>query len=406
MGIKIIHTVWTNPPLSKVASFCLDRLREINPGYDVRLHTGAELFGPYREAFLLGTSFEVQKADLIRLACLEKFGGWYVDLDMVALRSIEELEGFIQEPRLTVAQHTDKRLCNNVLYGEPGWECFDRARYLIHESLSRRGEQRTRAMYGPDLCAGLQEYGMVNIIPKELVNPYGTHVSAVKAFGALLEERDYWSENEIPEPVMYHLWGQRSKALDALGFGVEKNPWEVFSQRWKSGGSETDCGVNSKKCNAVTDIGFIRRVLDDYDCTVVNDAGCGDFNWIIDLPGIYALDYRGYDLCEPPLSKRLLPFVQLNIATHPMRPCDVILCRDTLFHFPNKEVEATLELFRQSAPFLIASSSPTADNSKRHQWNDVIQKCYSPVNLNYWLGEPLDSVEVRENRILGIWAIK
>lgn len=84
------------------------------------------------------------------------------------------------------------------------------------------------------------------------------------------------------------------------------------------------------------------------------DAGCGDFNWIKEVP--LALDwYLGVEIV-PELATRnrqiygdgVRRFVHGNIARDELPQADVILCRDCLVHFSFEDARAALRNFKKS----------------------------------------------------------
>lgn len=145
----------------------------------------------------------------------------------------------------------------------------------------------------------------------------------------------------------------------------------------------------------------LAMIFREYDVRVVNDAGCGDFNWMkrVDLSGI---DYLGYDIVQ---WGEALPFKKLNIATEVMRKCDLIICRDVLFHLPNEVVSQAIDLFRQSGDYLFATSHYNA-KPERHRWSTIIQKNYSPVDLTrseFGLGKPINTFKETPSQYMGLW---
>jgi hypothetical protein len=183
-----------------------------------------------------------------------------------------------------------------------------------------------------------------------------------------------------------------------------ESPWQVFKERWnrEETGGETECGYGSMWIHAQGCAAWLPTIFAKYQIKVLNDAGCGDLNWIsrVDLSGV---NYLGYDLVPPPTM--ILPFCIGNIAREVMRPADAVLCRDVLFHFPNVEVLRTLALFRQSARLLILTSAPGA-SPDRHEWSPRLLDNFTPIDMEPLLGKPLDFVdEPRFGRIVGIWSI-
>lgn len=188
----------------------------------------------------------------------------------------------------------------------------------------------------------------------------------------------------------------------APGFGAQPlDPWRAFEARWVSGGSETACGVGSTWAFAKAFAAWLPGLLKRHSIEVLNDAGCGDFNWMkrVDLAGV---DYLGYDIVPP--ARTILPFQKLNFVEADMRPADAVLCRDVLFHFPTDVVETALARIKTSAPVLIATSHPGA-RVHRHRWSTGVG--FSALDLVPLLGSPLETLpEAHSGRIVGLWRLK
>ena len=181
---------------------------------------------------------------------------------------------------------------------------------------------------------------------------------------------------------------------------------------WKSGGDETPCGVGSK----VDETGVIRRliteVIDEYShIRIVNDAGCGDMNWMGLVQPLFVekgIDYLGYDIRR--WAENLpLPFEELDIINEVMRPCHLIICRDVLFHFPNEYVLKALENFRKSGNSLIATTTPPemgpVDNSKRN----ILVGDFAPLDLEappFSLDPLFLCTERKWKRAIGFWRLR
>ena len=111
-----------------------------------------------------------------------------------------------------------------------------------------------------------------------------------------------------------------------------------FAKNWISGGKETPCGLGSKVDSTEEIREALPKIFIKYHIKKVNDAGCGDFNWIR-MVNLSDVDYLGYDIIDRKEEKKAnLPFQELDICSELMRDCDLIICRDVLFHLPNKYV--------------------------------------------------------------------
>lgn len=110
-------------------------------------------------------------------------------------------------------------------------------------------------------------------------------------------------------------------------------------------------------------------LLAELQINSVFDAGCGDFNWMKELP--YSGSYIGADIV-PSLINRLNDeygnesrrFVTMDITEDPLPTVDLIVCRDVLLHLSNAEVAAALRNFRSSGSrwLLVSTYSKTRRN--------------------------------------------
>jgi len=191
---------------------------------------------------------------------------------------------------------------------------------------------------------------------------------------------------------------------------------EVFSLNWRSGHPETPCGRGSKLQSTVGVRRALPGILERYKVAVINDAGCGDCNWIRHVP-LRDTNYRGYDvfLREDEIgswsSVSYVSISELDVTTEVMPQCDLIICRDVFPHLPNKLIESTLELFRKSGPLLLSTSFREVPNVGRHEDISTGVK-FSPLDLctePFSLGVPLEVIteeDVAPGRFMGLWSLR
>lgn len=80
---KLIHFVWIGDITQKVED-TIERYRQLNPDYEIRLHTDdSELLDIYRHNWDHYAPVPSMKSDLIRFSVLQKYGGWYFDIDCI-----------------------------------------------------------------------------------------------------------------------------------------------------------------------------------------------------------------------------------------------------------------------------------------------------------------------------------
>lgn len=151
----------------------------------------------------------------------------------------------------------------------------------------------------------------------------------------------------------------------------------IFENGWES--NETICGWGSELVHT----GNIRRLLPilvkKYGIKVINDAGCGDLNWMryIDLNTV---DYGGYDIIARETWGNVnLSCTILDITSEIMRPCDLIICRDVFIHMPNDLILRALNLFRQSGKLLLTTSYDGVTESDNLSRDTSITKRHSKL---------------------------
>ncbi len=89
---KLIHLIWLGDMVAEV-DHAVTQYRTLNPNHEVRLHRDdGELHPAYRQTYDTYARMPQLKADLIRWSLLEKYGGWYFDIDCVPLVGVERIE--------------------------------------------------------------------------------------------------------------------------------------------------------------------------------------------------------------------------------------------------------------------------------------------------------------------------
>jgi len=158
----------------------------------------------------------------------------------------------------------------------------------------------------------------------------------------------------------------------------------------------------------------LAKYLEHLNVKILLDAPCGDFNWMQHLELPKGTSYIGADIVGrmiDELQKRhgsaSRSFLQLDIVECALPKADLWLCRDVLFHLPNKDVLTVLENFANSAiPYLLT----TTYNLQKHNV-DVRPGGFRFLNLQaapFLLPRPLSRIEdfvaPEPPRYLGLWS--
>lgn len=184
------------------------------------------------------------------------------------------------------------------------------------------------------------------------------------------------------------------------------------------GSSESASGPGSSLWSTAEIRLRLPALLEELDVSSLLDAGCGDFNWMRDVP--LGVHYIGCDVVVELIAQNTQRyanerrrFLCLDVTSNPLPSVDLILCRDCLGHFPFDLVEATLDNFvRSSAPYLLATTFP--DWSANYDIG--VLGDWRPLNLQqppFELAPPvrlLPEVHVEDPRYpdksLGLWQLE
>lgn len=135
---RVIHQIWLGgSPIPELFTTLREILELTHPGWELRLWTEEDmpevsLDGPLAESF---DSLPVGlQADVLRLVLLERFGGWYLDLDMEALRPLQGLEG---RGAFIIGEEDADSLGSAVIAAVPGHPLVRRLVRCLHGSIIR-----------------------------------------------------------------------------------------------------------------------------------------------------------------------------------------------------------------------------------------------------------------------------
>lgn len=118
---------------------------------------------------------------------------------------------------------------------------------------------------------------------------------------------------------------------------------------WDGGLREgTPCGGGSLYRNLENVRVWLPEVMRRHWMRSVCDAGAGDLRLKSAFEGF---DYQAFDLVP-----RSPEVTALDITKERLPDCDVILCRAVLIHLDPERIMKALELFREAAPRLLATS--------------------------------------------------
>ncbi len=169
---RIIHQTWKSARVPEAFREFQRKWRTLHPGYEYRLWTDddnrAFVEREFPEHVPLYRSFsrEIFRADLVRYLYLTKFGGFYVDLDVEPLRSVEPLLGsaasgcFLGAEPVIHARRLFGResvACNAVMASVPGHPFWAHMLEEIRQRAADPRRQNPVDVTGPGALHGAWE---------------------------------------------------------------------------------------------------------------------------------------------------------------------------------------------------------------------------------------------------------
>ncbi|WP_155639314.1 class I SAM-dependent methyltransferase [Burkholderia territorii] len=168
----------------------------------------------------------------------------------------------------------------------------------------------------------------------------------------------------------------------------EKDVADVFGQIFREGewrSTESVSGWGSELNNTQQLIRELPGLLRRFDVQSMLDVPCGDFNWMrhVNLSGI---EYIGADIVEELVSRNRAEFgrpgrrfLHLDLLKDPLPECDLILCRDCLFHFSHADVFLALDRFARSSARWLLTTTFVYQTWPRNA--DIVTGGWTPINL-------------------------
>ena len=188
----------------------------------------------------------------------------------------------------------------------------------------------------------------------------------------------------------------KSKIL--IKFGSREILFTEFYKTNVWGSAESISGPGSELKYASNIIKLLPALLSKYNIKSINDAPCGDFNYMkeIDLTGI---DYTGYDIVKRLIKSNNdkyktgnIKFQYADVVQEILPLCDLILSRDMFIHFSYEDALKTIKNFKLTGcRYLLTNNYPAILNNV-----DIKTGSWRPVNLlmePYCFDEPVEIIE-------------
>ena len=200
---------------------------------------------------------------------------------------------------------------------------------------------------------------------------------------------------------------------------------EIFIDIYDKGiwaeSEETKCGPGSSVRESASIIVELPQVIKKYNIKTIFDASCGDFNWMkyVDLSNV---NYIGADIVDSLILENKekyetnnISFTVFDITRDTVPNVDLILLKDTLFHFSNFEIENTINNIKKSGSKYILTTTYKNTIHTTDTNIDIVTGGWRYLNLEmspFNFSEPLHTImtcpwlENHEDRSLSLWKIE
>jgi len=225
---KRIHFVWIGDcAMPAWASRNLAEFQRLNPDHEIRVHGEDVLLPQFREAYDAAPEL-CSKADLLRYSALQRWGGWYFDLDFWPFRPVSDIERayMLDGTRLFVTEqhgqkNPDLKIANGVLAAAADCAIWER----IHAEIAQAKPPFTRCQFGPELMTRLVDRHSNAFIVGNWPWFYPAEIGrAGQVYNACVQAGNHYASRIAPTggqlPFAMHLWAHgRSDITQTRGSG-------------------------------------------------------------------------------------------------------------------------------------------------------------------------------------------
>jgi SAM-dependent methyltransferase len=198
--------------------------------------------------------------------------------------------------------------------------------------------------------------------------------------------------------------------------GLVKSPEQLFTRYYETnkwGVTESLSGPGSTLEYTKNIRAKLPELIERLDVRSMLDVPCGDYNWFQHVERADHVQYIGADIVRPLVDANRAKyansntsFEHLDVTKDRLPRVDLVLCRDLLFHLPNrKALEAVDNILASGCKWLLTTSHIDCDKNY-----DIMTGSFRLINLEL---EPFsfgpaefaieDWVEGSPPRYLGLW---
>ena len=134
-----------------------------------------------------------------------------------------------------------------------------------------------------------------------------------------------------------------------------KKRFEIIYNQNYWGDNESISGPGSNKKNSKNITLELRKIIKKYKIKSIVDAPCGDFSWMKKVLHKNKVDYLGVDIVKNLIKEnntkfknKIIKFENFDILTKRLPKCDLVICRDFLFHLSYLDIKKYFKILKKS----------------------------------------------------------
>jgi 2-polyprenyl-3-methyl-5-hydroxy-6-metoxy-1,4-benzoquinol methylase len=153
--------------------------------------------------------------------------------------------------------------------------------------------------------------------------------------------------------------------------------------------SESVSGPGSNKKNTKKLVSNINKIVKNYSVRSIVDAPCGDLNWMKNLLYKQNIKYVGIDIVanlirlnKKKFSSNNISFYRSDITSKIIPDCDLLICRDFLFHLSFNDIKKFLKNLQESnVKYFLTSNHSHPKHKKKFENKNIISGDFRKINL-------------------------
>ena len=155
------------------------------------------------------------------------------------------------------------------------------------------------------------------------------------------------------------------------------------------GDSQTRSGPGSNNKNTINLKKKIIKIIKDHKIKSIVDAPCGDFYWMKNVIANENVQYTGIDIVNELILKNIslysnkkIKFKRLDITKNICQPCDLLICRDFLFHLSYTDINNFFKnLSKAKIKYFLTSSHSTPTSNRFLKNKNIVSGDFRKINL-------------------------